>query len=131
MNARIIHAHARREASLGYTGKQVIHPNHISLLRDAFSPANSELHRSLRILEEAIKANAFLGGAIRFENEIMDPPMFAKALQQLLRSLMLGNRDAGISHVVRGLVDSLPADKMREIWPFPGITDTGEAINHN
>lgn len=57
--------------------------------------------------------------------------MFAKALQQLLRSLMLGNRDAGISHVVRGLVDSLPADKMREIWPFPGITDTGEAINHN
>jgi citrate lyase subunit beta/citryl-CoA lyase len=72
---------------LGFTGKQVIHPNHIRLLRYGFSPGNEDLHRSLRILEEAIRANAFLGGAIRFEDEMMDPPMFAKALQLLMRSM--------------------------------------------
>lgn len=119
-NATIICNHARREAALGFTGKQVIHPNHIRLLRYGFSPDNEDLHRSLRILEEAIKANAFLGGAIRFEDEMMDPPMFAKALQQLMRSLMLGNQDAGVMEVVTGLIDSLPKEKFPEIWPYPG-----------
>lgn len=119
-NARIIHDHARREASLGFTGKQVIHPNHIRLLRYGFSPDNEDLHRSLRILEEAIRANAFLGGAIRFEDEMMDPPMFAKALQLLMRSMMLGNQDTGVMEVVSGLIASLPTEKFAEIWPYPG-----------
>lgn len=119
-NATIICNHARREAALGFTGKQVIHPNHIRLLRYGFSPDNEDLHRSLRILEEAIKANAFLGGAIRFEDEMMDPPMFAKALQQLMRSLMLGNQDVGVMEIVTGLIDSLPKEKFPEIWPYPG-----------
>jgi citrate lyase subunit beta/citryl-CoA lyase len=119
-NARIICNHARREASLGFTGKQVIHPNHIRLLRYGFSPGNEDLHRSLRILEEAIRANAFLGGAIRFEDEMMDPPMFAKALQLLMRSAMLGNQDTGVMEVVSGLIASLPAEKFIEIWPYPG-----------
>jgi len=119
-NARIICNHARREASLGLTGKQVIHPNHIRLLRYGFSPGNEDLHRSLRILEEAIRANAFLGGAIRFEDEMMDPPMFAKALQLLMRSAMLGNQDNGVMEVVSGLIASLPAEKFSEIWPYPG-----------
>jgi len=119
-NATVIHEHARREASLGFTGKQVIHPNHIRLLRYGFSPSNEDLHRSLRILEEAIRANAFLGGAIRFEDEMMDPPMFAKALQHLMRSVMLGNQDTGVIEVVSGLIASLPAEKFPEIWPYPG-----------
>lgn len=119
-NAVTIYRHARREASLGFTGKQVIHPNHIRLLRHAFSPGNEDLHRALRIIEEAIRANAFLGGAIRFEDEMMDPPMFAKALQVLLRSLMLGNQDRGVYAVVSSLVQSLPPEKFAEIWPYPG-----------
>ena len=119
-NATIICNHARREASLGFTGKQVIHPNHIRLLRYGFSPGNEDLHRSLRILEEAIKANAFFGGAIRFEDEMMDPPMFAKALQLLMRSVMLGNQDTGVMEVVAGLIASLPTEKFPEIWPYPG-----------
>lgn len=119
-NATIIFNHARREASLGFTGKQVIHPNHIRLLRYGFSPDNEDLHRSLRILEEALRANAFLGGAIRFEDEMMDPPMFAKALQLLMRSVMLGNQDAGVMEVVTGLIASLPPEKFPEIWPYPG-----------
>ncbi len=119
-NARTIFEHARREASLGFTGKQVIHPNHIRLLHYGFTPGNEDLHRSLRILEEAIRANAFLGGAIRFEDEMMDPPMFAKALQQLMRSVLLGNQDAGVLEVVTGLLKSLPADRLSEIWPYAG-----------
>lgn len=118
-NARIIFDHARREANMGFTGKQVIHPNHIRLIRYAFQPANENIHRSLRILEAAVRANAFLGGAIRFENEMMDPPMFAKALQVILRSIMLGNEEKNLAEICSGIIESLPEDKVHEIWPFP------------
>lgn len=117
-NAKTIFAHARREAALGYTGKQVIHPNHIPLVRYGFQPEAENIRRSLRILEAAVKANAFLGGAIRFEDEMMDPPMFAKALQVILRSIMLGNKEKNLAAVALGIVASLPAEKVREIWPY-------------
>lgn len=117
-NARIIFAHARREAAMGFTGKQVIHPNHIALIRYAFQPEAESIHRSLRILEAAVEANAFLGGAIRFEDEMMDPPMFAKALQVILRAIMLGIDEKNLAEVALGIVESLPAEKFREIWPY-------------
>jgi len=120
-NARVIFEHSCREAHMGYTGKQVIHPNHIRLIRYGFSPRSEDLYRSLRILQEASRANAFLGGAVRFEDEMMDPPMFAKALQTLLRSLMLGHKDKSIGGIAYGLIKSLPAEKIPEIWPYPGI----------
>jgi citrate lyase subunit beta / citryl-CoA lyase len=118
--ARIIHRNALREASMGYTGKQVIHPTHIPIIRHAFEPGNEDIYRNVRILEEAMRANAFLGGAIRFEDEMMDPPMFAKALQVLLRSRMLGNTDTSVAKICDGIRSSLPAAKAAEIWPYPG-----------
>ena len=117
-NAKKLFEHARREAFLGYTGKQVIHPNHIRLIRYAFQPRSEDIHRSLKILEEAVRANAFLGGAIRFEDEMMDPPMFAKALQTLLRAQMLGNQDKNLAAICTEIMTSLPDDKIPEIWPY-------------
>lgn len=117
-NAKIIFEHARREAFLGYTGKQVIHPNHVRLIRYAFQPRFEDIHRCLKILQEAVRANAFLGGAIRFEDEMMDPPMFAKALQTLLRAQMLGNRDTNLAAICAEIIESLPDEKIPEIWPY-------------
>lgn len=117
-NAKIIFEHARREAALGFTGKQVIHPNHVRLIRYAFQPGQEDLYRALRILSAAVEANAFLGGAIRFEDEMMDPPMFAKALQVLLRAIMLGNKDQNIAAVVAEIIEGLPEEKLPEIWPY-------------
>lgn len=117
-NARVIFDHAKRESSMGFTGKQVIHPNHIRLIRYAFQPQTENIYRALRILEAAVKANAFLGGAIRFEDEMMDPPMFAKALQVILRSIMLGNQEKNLAEVSIGIIESLPEEKIQEIWPY-------------
>lgn len=118
-NAKIIFDHARREANMGFTGKQVIHPNHIRLIRYGFQPRTEDIQRSLRILEAAVRANAFLGGAIRFEDEMMDPPMFAKALQTLLRSIMLGNQEKDLADICFEIVHSLPEERVFEIWPYP------------
>lgn len=86
---RIVYKHACKEASMGLTGKQVIHPSHIQVCKVAFVPSPAEITRKITILETAINAGALLGGAIRFEDEMLDPPMFAKALQTLLRARAL------------------------------------------
>src|SRR6185503_19333153 len=84
--SRVVYRHACREASLGLSGKQVIHPSHIHPCKVAFTPSPSEIRTRIRILEAAIEADALIGGAIKFEGEMLDPPMFGKALQTLLRA---------------------------------------------
>ena len=83
---RVVYRHACEEASMGLSGKQVIHPSHIHPCKVAFTPSPSEIRTKIAILEAAIEADALLGGAIKFEGEMLDPPMFGKALQTLLRA---------------------------------------------
>jgi citrate lyase beta subunit len=82
--SRVVYRHALEEASMGLSGKQVIHPSHIHPCKVAFTPSPSEIKTKIAILRAAIEADALLGGAIKFEGEMLDPPMFGKALQTLL-----------------------------------------------
>lgn len=82
----IVYKHACQEAAMGLTGKQVIHPSHIHLCKMAYTPSPDDIARKIAILEAAMEADALHGGAIRFEGEMLDPPMFVKALQTLLRA---------------------------------------------
>ncbi len=74
--------------------------------------------QKVNILKAAIEADALLGGAIKFEGEMLDPPMFGKALQTLLRAhalRALASRDMEFAlHVLR----LLPAQVVRENWPY-------------
>ena len=72
---------------MGLSGKQVIHPSpHPSLQGGLHALARRRSRRKIAILKAAIEADALLGGAIKFEGEMLDPPMFGKALQTLLRA---------------------------------------------
>ncbi|MDP1765944.1 MAG: aldolase/citrate lyase family protein, partial [Methylotenera sp.] len=84
--SRIVYKHACQEAAMGLTGKQVIHPGHIHLCKTAYTPSPTDVNQKVRILKAAIEADALHGGAIKFEGEMLDPPMFGKALQTLLRA---------------------------------------------
>jgi citrate lyase beta subunit len=70
---------------MGLSGKQVIHPSHIHPCKVAFTPSPTEIKTKIAILKAAIEADALLGGAIKFDGEMLDPPMFGKALQTLSR----------------------------------------------
>ena len=87
--SRHVYAHANRETAMGLTGKQVITPNHINICKVAFTPSPEEIAKDVMILKEAIKADALLSGAIRYEGEMLDPPMFGKSLQNILRAYAL------------------------------------------
>ena len=100
------------------TGKQVIHPNHIHLCKVAFTPSPSEIKRNIAILKAAVEADALLGGAIRFEGEMLDPPMFGKALQSLLRARALRSLSEQDTRFALEILKKLPVRVIRENWPY-------------
>ena len=116
--SRIVYQHACEEASMGLTGKQVIHPGHIHLCKVAYTPSPSDIARKSGVLKAAIEADALLGGAIKFEGEMLDPPMFGKALQTLLRAHALHALSADDTEFALQVLQKLPAQVVRENWPY-------------
>jgi citrate lyase subunit beta/citryl-CoA lyase len=116
--SRVVYKHACEEASMGLSGKQVIHPSHIHPCKVAFTPSPSEIRTKIAILRAAIEADALLGGAIRFEGEMLDPPMFGKALQTLLRAHALHALSDHDTAFAVEVLRKLPEQVVRENWPY-------------
>ena len=116
--SRVVYRHALEEASLGLSGKQVIHPSHIQPCKVAFTPSPSEIKTRIAILQAAIEADALLGGAIKFQGEMLDPPMFGKALQVLLRAHALHALSDEDTAFAIEVLHKLPAQVVRENWPY-------------
>ncbi|MFA7399184.1 MAG: aldolase/citrate lyase family protein [Sideroxydans sp.] len=116
--SHIVYKHACQEAANGLTGKQVIHPAHIHLCKVAYTPSPSEVATKIMILKAAIEADALLGGAIKFEGEMLDPPMFGKALQTLLRAYSLRALTPADTEFALTVLKLMPAQVVRENWPY-------------
>ena len=116
--SHVVYKHACQESAMGLTGKQVIHPAHIHLCKVAYTPSPSEVAQRIQILKAAIEADALLGGAIKFEGEMLDPPMFGKALQTLLRAYSLRALSAEDTEFAMSVLKLMPAQVIRENWPY-------------
>src|SRR6478752_790296 len=116
--SRVVYRHACEEASMGLSGKQVIHPSHIHPCKVAFTPSPSEIRTRIAILRAAIDADALLGGAIKFDGEMLDPPMFGKALQVLLKAHALHSLSGEDTAFAIEVLKKLPAQVVRENWPY-------------
>jgi citrate lyase beta subunit len=116
--SRIVYKHACQESAMGLTGKQVIHPGHIHLCKTAYTPSPTEVNQKVRILKAAIEADALHGGAIKFEGEMLDPPMFGKALQTLLRAHALRALNQDDMDFALHVLELLPAQVIRQNWPY-------------
>jgi len=116
--SRVVYKHACKEAAMGLTGKQVIHPGHIHLCKTAYTPSPTEVAQKVSILKAAIEADALLGGAIKFEGEMLDPPMFGKALQTLLRAHALRALKPSDMEFALHVLQRLPAQVVRQNWPY-------------
>ncbi|HIE90825.1 MAG: aldolase/citrate lyase family protein [Methylophilaceae bacterium] len=116
--SRIVYKHACQEAAMGLTGKQVIHPSHIHLCKTAYTPSPVDIKKKVAILKAAIEADALHGGAIKFEGEMLDPPMFGKALQTLLRAHALRSLEAEDMEFAIYVLEQLPVQVVRQNWPY-------------
>lgn len=60
-------------AQLGFDGKWAIHPSHVEVIHQAYTPTREELARALAILDAYRRADVEAGqGAIVFEDEMVD-----------------------------------------------------------
>lgn len=116
--SRVVYKHALEESAMGMTGKQVIHPSHIHPCKVAYTPSPTDIKTKCEILKAAIEADALLGGAIKFNGEMLDPPMFGKALQTLLRAHALHALADADTEFAIGVLKKLPAQVIRENWPY-------------
>lgn len=119
--SRIVYKHACEESAMGLTGKQVIHPGHIHLCKVAYTPSPTDINQKIAILKAAIEADALLGGAIKFDGEMLDPPMFGKALQTLLRANALRALKEEDRQFAMEVLRLMPAQVIRENWPYGAI----------
>jgi citrate lyase beta subunit len=81
---------ARFGAQLGYTGKQIIHPNQVAPVQEAFTPEDAVIE-SARRLVEAFQAHQAEGrGAFALDGRMIDMPLVKAAEGVLARARAAG-----------------------------------------
>ncbi|WP_314173881.1 HpcH/HpaI aldolase/citrate lyase family protein [Streptomyces winkii] len=76
---------AEENRSLGYAGMMAIHPSHVPVINEVFSPDADELARAERLITAVRDAQAAGTGAVTFEGRMVDEAMAANAREVLMR----------------------------------------------
>lgn len=58
--------------SLGFDGKQVIHPNQVTIANEVFSPSKEEIEWAKKVVEEYEKSSSAGRGAITIDGKLVD-----------------------------------------------------------
>jgi citrate lyase beta subunit len=74
---------ARQGARMGYAGKQLIHPNQIAPVHEAFTPDDAAIAHAKRVVEAYEQNQASGFGAFALDGRMVDMPV-VKAAQQVL-----------------------------------------------
>jgi citrate lyase subunit beta/citryl-CoA lyase len=69
---------------LGFTGKSLIHPDHIGPINEIFSPSTAELAYARRVVDAFDRAKANGDGAVALDGKLLDPPIVERAQRTLL-----------------------------------------------
>ncbi len=80
-------------AQMGFTGKQIIHPNQIIPVHEAFSPSDADIDYAQRLLAAFESAEAEGTGVIDFEGKMIDMPLVISARQIIERAKAAGKID--------------------------------------
>ena len=77
-------------AQMGFAGKQIIHPNQVAPVNEAFTPNDAEIDYAQRLLAAFEAAEAEGKGAIDFEGKMVDLPLVKSARQVIERAKVAG-----------------------------------------
>jgi citrate lyase beta subunit len=81
---------ARFGAQLGYTGKQVIHPNQVAPVQEVFTPDDSAIESARRLVEAFEMQQAKGAGAFALDGRMIDRPLIQAAQGVLERARAAG-----------------------------------------
>ncbi len=73
-------------AGLGYSGKQIIHPNQVSVVQEAFTPSDEAIVYAKRIVETFEASQKEGKGAFALDGKMIDMPLVKNAQKVLMRA---------------------------------------------
>lgn len=79
-------AEARQGLQLGYTGKQLIHPNQVGLVHAVYRPTDEEIAHARRVVEAHLAHQAGGTGAFALDGKMVDMPVVKQAELILARA---------------------------------------------
>lgn len=74
---------ASQGAAWGFTGKQVIHPNQVGIVQEAFSPSERRVDWAKRVVDAFTRAQDEGRGAFSLDGQMVDMPLVQQALNVL------------------------------------------------
>ncbi|HJS18667.1 MAG TPA: CoA ester lyase [Anaerolineales bacterium] len=85
-----LRAEAEQGAGFGFSGKQVIHPNQVPVVQDAFTPSSEEIDYSRRVVETFESSQREGKGAYALDGTMIDMPLLKSARKVLERARAAG-----------------------------------------
>lgn len=73
-------------AALGFVGKQIIHPNQVSVVQEAFTPSDEAIAHAKRIVETFEASQKEGKGAYSLDGKMIDMPLLKNAQKVLARA---------------------------------------------
>ncbi|MEW6179375.1 MAG: CoA ester lyase [Chloroflexota bacterium] len=77
-------------AAMGFTGKQIIHPNQVQPVQEAFTPSDEAIRAAQRVLEAAQTHLQAGKGAFTLDGKMVDAPVIKAAQRVLERARAAG-----------------------------------------
>jgi citrate lyase beta subunit len=81
---------ARQGAAMGFAGKQIIHPNQIEPVQEAFTPTDAAIAEAQRVVQAAAENLARGAGAFALDGKMIDRPIIKAAERVLTRARAAG-----------------------------------------
>jgi citrate lyase beta subunit len=86
---------ARRGVQMGFAGKQIIHPNQVVPVQQAFTPSDDEIRHAQRIMHAFAEHQQAGRGAFALDGKMIDAPILKTAQRVLARAQAAGKTQAG------------------------------------
>ncbi|NTW11982.1 MAG: CoA ester lyase, partial [Anaerolineales bacterium] len=81
---------AEQGAGLGFSGKQVIHPNQVAVAQEAFTPSDEAIAYAKRVVESFESSQKEGKGAYALDGKMIDMPLLKNAQKVLDRAKAAG-----------------------------------------
>ena len=86
---------AEQGAGFGFSGKQIIHPNQVVPVQEAFTPSDSAIEYARRIVESFESSQKEGKGAYALDGKMIDMPLLKNAQKVLDRARAAGKTERG------------------------------------
>ena len=84
---------AQKAKNIGFTGKTCIHPSHVSVVNDVFSPTENDVDESFALFDAYKKALLEQKGAFSYKGKMVDKPIAEQARRICEKAIKIQNKE--------------------------------------